>query len=104
MASAGVAICVDESVDDRVVIAALEVIPSRFCLVLVPTMPKTEQFCGVIAAAMERFSSTDSRVSLAQNRNGIALAGGGMPCLPPNAIDRIRQFAGAVSYYRNSYE
>ena len=33
---AGVAVGVDEAVDDGVVVAALEVIPSRFCVVLVP--------------------------------------------------------------------
>ena len=37
---------VDEAMDDWVVITALEVIPSRFCLILVPAKAKWSDFCG----------------------------------------------------------
>ena len=40
--------------DDGVVVAALEVIPSRFCLVLVPAMPKTECFATAVELFCER--------------------------------------------------
>ena len=43
-----------EAVDDRVVIAALEVIPSRFCLMLVPARSKTEQFRSHILLLCEQ--------------------------------------------------
>ena len=36
LAGGGEGVCIDKSMDDGVVIAALEVIPSRFCLLLVP--------------------------------------------------------------------
>ena len=46
LTSAGVGVGVDETANDRVVIAALEVIPSRFCLILVPAKAKWSDFCG----------------------------------------------------------
>ena len=58
---------IDETMDYRIVITALEVIPSRFCLVLVPARHKTGRFCGAIAAAAECLSGTDSRGAFAQN-------------------------------------
>ena len=64
MTGAGVGICIDKAVDDGVVVAALEVIPSRFCLILVPATPKNG---AISAASMSRVPALLRQVPLPQN-------------------------------------
>ena len=62
LTSAGVGVGVDETANDRVVIAALEVIPSRFWRMLVAATPKYECFRGYAIGAVQALVAQQFRL------------------------------------------